>query len=70
MTAAVSTPKSTLGEPKTSSVPDPSEYEPPLPTLMSYDAASKSPEAAKTLIKFLTGPEAASRYKPKGFEPG
>jgi molybdate transport system substrate-binding protein len=34
------------------------------------DAASKSPEAAKTLIKFLTGPEAASRFKPKGFEPG
>ena len=34
------------------------------------DAQSKSPEAAKTLIKFLTGPEAASRFKTKGFEPG
>jgi molybdate transport system substrate-binding protein len=34
------------------------------------DAPSKSPEAAKTLIKFLTGPEAASRFKTKGFEPG
>jgi molybdate transport system substrate-binding protein len=34
------------------------------------DAASKSPEAAGTLIKFLTGPEAASRLKTKGFEPG
>jgi molybdate transport system substrate-binding protein len=33
-------------------------------------AASKSPEAAKALIKFLTGPEAASRFKTKGFEPG
>jgi molybdate transport system substrate-binding protein len=33
-------------------------------------AASKSPEAAKALIKFLTGPEAASRFKIKGFEPG
>ena len=33
-------------------------------------AASKSPEAAKALIKFLTGPEAASRLKIKGFEPG
>ncbi len=33
-------------------------------------AASKSPEAAKALIKFLTGPEAASRFKRKGFEPG
>jgi molybdate transport system substrate-binding protein len=32
-------------------------------------AASKSPEAAKALIKFLTGPEAASRFKTKGFEP-
>jgi molybdate transport system substrate-binding protein len=34
------------------------------------DAASESPEAARTLIKFLTGPEAVSRYKTKGFEPG
>ena len=34
------------------------------------DTASKSPEAAKTLIKILTGPEAASRFKTKGFEPG
>jgi hypothetical protein len=34
------------------------------------DAPSKSPEAAKTLIEFLTGPEAASRFKSKGFEPG
>jgi len=32
--------------------------------------ASKSPEAAKALIKFLTGPEAASRFQTKGFEPG
>ena len=33
-------------------------------------AASKSPEAANSLIKFLTGPEAAPRLKAKGFEPG
>jgi len=33
-------------------------------------ATSKSPEATKTLIKFLTGPEAVSRLKTKGFEPG
>jgi molybdate transport system substrate-binding protein len=33
-------------------------------------AGSKSPEAAKALIKFLTGPEAAPRLKAKGFEPG
>jgi molybdate transport system substrate-binding protein len=33
-------------------------------------AKSKSPEAAKALIRFLTGPEAASRLKTKGFEPG
>ena len=33
-------------------------------------AASKSPEETKTLIKFLTGPEAVSRLKTKGFEPG
>ena len=33
-------------------------------------AGSKSPEPAKALIKFLTGPEAASRFKAKGFEPG
>jgi molybdate transport system substrate-binding protein len=33
-------------------------------------AASKSPEPAEALIKVLTGPEAASRLKTKGFEPG
>jgi len=33
-------------------------------------AGSKSPELAKDLIKFLTGPEAAPRLKAKGFEPG
>lgn len=33
-------------------------------------AASKSPEAAEALIKVLTGPEAVSRLKTKGFEPG
>jgi len=33
-------------------------------------AASKSPEAANSLIKFLNGPEAAPRLKAKGFEPG
>ena len=32
-------------------------------------AASNSPEATKTLIQFLTGPEAISRLKTKGFEP-
>jgi molybdate transport system substrate-binding protein len=32
-------------------------------------AGSKSPEAAKALIRFLTGPEAAPRFKAKGFEP-
>jgi molybdate transport system substrate-binding protein len=31
---------------------------------------SKSPEAAKALIKFLTGPEASSLFKAKGFVPG
>jgi molybdate transport system substrate-binding protein len=31
---------------------------------------SKSPEAANALIRFLTGPEAAPRFKAKGFEPG
>jgi molybdate transport system substrate-binding protein len=31
---------------------------------------SKTPEAAKKLIEFLTGPEAAFRFKEKGFEPG
>jgi molybdate transport system substrate-binding protein len=33
-------------------------------------AGSKTPEAAKKLIEFLTGPGAASRFKEKGFEPG
>ena len=33
-------------------------------------AESKSPEAAKALVKFLTGSEAASHLKTKGFEPG
>ena len=33
-------------------------------------AASKSPEADKALVKFLTGPEAASHFKTKGFVPG
>ena len=31
---------------------------------------SKSPEAAKALIKFLTGPEAGSLFSAKGFVPG
>jgi molybdate transport system substrate-binding protein len=31
---------------------------------------SKTPEVAKELIEFLTGAEAASRFKVKGFEPG
>jgi molybdate transport system substrate-binding protein len=33
-------------------------------------AGSKSPDAAKELLKFLTGPDAAGRFEAKGFEPG
>jgi molybdate transport system substrate-binding protein len=33
-------------------------------------AESKSPAAAKALIDFLAGPQAAPRFKAKGFEPG
>src|SRR5262245_58122727 len=33
-------------------------------------AGSKSPDAAKELIRFLTGPDSAARFKTKGFEPG
>lgn len=33
-------------------------------------AGTKSPDAAKALIKFLIGPDAAPRLKAKGFEPG
>jgi molybdate transport system substrate-binding protein len=33
-------------------------------------AVSESPDPANELIKFLTGPEAAGRFKAKGFEPG
>jgi len=33
-------------------------------------AGSKSPDAAKEFIKFLTGPDSAARFKTKGFEPG
>jgi hypothetical protein len=33
-------------------------------------AQSGLPEAAKALIGFLTGPQAAPRFKAKGFEPG
>jgi molybdate transport system substrate-binding protein len=33
-------------------------------------AESKSPAAAKALIQFLTGPQAAPKFKAKGFEPG
>jgi molybdate transport system substrate-binding protein len=33
-------------------------------------AVSQSPDPANELIKFLTGPEAAGRFKAKGFEPG
>ena len=33
-------------------------------------AGNKSPDPAKELIKFLTGPEAAGHFKAKGFEPG
>jgi len=32
-------------------------------------AESKSPAAAKALIEFLTGPQAAATFKAKGFEP-
>jgi molybdate transport system substrate-binding protein len=31
---------------------------------------SKAPAAAKAFIEFLTGPQAAPRFKAKGFEPG
>jgi len=33
-------------------------------------AGSKAPDPAKELIKFMTGQEAAARFKAKGFEPG
>ena len=33
-------------------------------------AVSQSPDPANELIKFLTGSEAAGRFKAKGFEPG
>ena len=33
-------------------------------------SASESREAAKALVRFLTGPEATSSFKTKGFEPG
>jgi molybdate transport system substrate-binding protein len=33
-------------------------------------AQSKAPAAAKAFIEFLTGPQAAPRFKAKGFEPG
>jgi molybdate transport system substrate-binding protein len=33
-------------------------------------AESKSPAAAKALIEFLTGPQAAPKFKAKGFQPG
>jgi molybdate transport system substrate-binding protein len=33
-------------------------------------AVSESPDPANELIRFLTGPEAAGRFKAKGFEPG
>ena len=33
-------------------------------------AESQSTEAAKALIEFLTGPDAAASFKAKGFEPG
>jgi ABC-type molybdate transport system substrate-binding protein len=33
-------------------------------------AASTAPDVAKELLKFLRGPDAAARFKAKGFEPG
>jgi len=33
-------------------------------------AGSKSPEAAKGLIEFITGPQATQAFKTKGFQPG
>ena len=33
-------------------------------------ADSKAPAAAKALIEFLTGPQAAPKFKAKGFQPG
>jgi molybdate transport system substrate-binding protein len=42
------------------------------PTYLSafLSAESKNPEAAKALIAYLTGPEAAAVYKRRGMEPG
>ena len=33
-------------------------------------AGSSAPDLAKEFLKFLRGPEAAARFKAKGFEPG
>jgi molybdate transport system substrate-binding protein len=36
----------------------------------AVSGGSKSPEAAKALIEFLTGPQATPLFKSKGFQPG
>jgi molybdate transport system substrate-binding protein len=50
--------------------PLPGEFASTTAFTAAIGAGSKSAEAAKTLIKFLTGPEAAPRLKANGFEPG
>jgi len=50
--------------------PLPGEYASMTVFTAGIGGASKSPEPAKEFIKFLTGPEAAARFKAKGFQPG
>jgi molybdate transport system substrate-binding protein len=50
--------------------PLPGEYASMTVFTAGIGAASKSPEPAKEFIKFLTGSDAAARFKAKGFVPG
>ena len=50
--------------------PLPGEYASVTVFSAGVGAGTKAPEAAKSLIQFLTGPTAAPLFKSKGFEPG
>lgn len=50
--------------------PLPGEYASVTVFSAGVGAGTKAPEAAKSLIQFLTGPTAAPVFKSKGFEPG
>jgi molybdate transport system substrate-binding protein len=60
-----------LPEPGVEAVgPLPKDISPPTYLIGFLGTGSKNPDAAKALIAYLTGPEAAAVYKARGMQPG